>query len=89
MSHIDPTSADIVFDDCLAILQERAKLYAEYRANIRRRAAVMRAACPDQACFESAARAFIEEIGERIPDPTIRAGVKRLAAIELGNTGAA
>jgi hypothetical protein len=88
MVHIDPTSpstADIiVFDDCLAILQERGKLYAEYRADIRRRVAVMRAACPDQVCFESAARAFIETIGENISDRAIKAGVKKLATIEFG-----
>jgi predicted metal-dependent HD superfamily phosphohydrolase len=76
MVHFDPTSptaaTSIVFDDCLAILQERAKLYAEYRADIRHRIALMREACPEQVGFEIAARAFVEAIGEKIPDRAIK-----------------
>jgi hypothetical protein len=78
------TAADIVFDDCLAVLQERAKLFAGYRVEIRRRVAMIRAAYPERACFESAGAAFIERIGENIPDRAIKAGVKKLAAIEFG-----
>lgn len=74
----------IVFDECLAIMQERSKLYASYRADIRRGAAAVRAALPEQSSFEIAARAYIERVGEKIFDRTTKAHVQKLAQIEFG-----
>jgi hypothetical protein len=67
-------------DDPIEVWAEVASLLSEYRDNINRDVEDILAKFPDPDASTVAATAYIGAIGENMPDVTIRAAIKKLAA---------
>ena len=73
--------------DEAGVFEEEAKLLAYYSELIGRSAKKIIAQCGSGAEQRAAAEAFLGEVGSNIPDSTIQAAVRRLAALKFRALG--
>lgn len=80
MPEPDQTRTPIHAGDPPEVFEEEAKLLAAYSSEFARVVSAIVEKFPDPDDQAHAAKAYVAQIGSEIPDSTIKAAVKRLAA---------
>jgi hypothetical protein len=66
-----------------AVFVEVARLLEAYSKDIQRDVEKIAAQCRTRDELEAAQRGYVDEIGANVPDPVIRAAIKRLARVKF------
>lgn len=81
--------SDIFLSDPLDVLILQHQFFDQCRGPVQKSADEIVSRFPDNPYLSIAATAFVEKLGDNIPDPAIRAGVKSLAIREFARRGIA